>query len=168
MWLGATFLVVFGAHFSALWIIMANSWMQTPAGYTVQALPAPARAYMTDFLQVVFTPSFSARILHTWGASWTVGSALLLSVSAWYLLRKREVELAKANFMVALPFFVIFSIVNVAFFGAGQAVEVTNYQPLKLASLEGLWKASRARRCISSAGSTRPIRPRPASRFPAS
>lgn len=140
MWLLATFLVVFGAHFSALWIIMANSWMQTPAGYTIQALPAPARAYMTSFWEVVFTPSFIPRILHTWGASWTVGSALLLSVSAWYLLKKREVDLAKACFKVALPFFVIFSIVNVVFFGASQAVEVTNYQPVKLASMEGLWE----------------------------
>jgi cytochrome d ubiquinol oxidase subunit I len=117
---------------------MANSWMQTPAGYTVQALPAPARAYMTDFLQVIFTPSFIPCILHTWGAAWTAGSALLLSVSAWYILRKREVELAKACFTVALPFFVIFSIVNVVPFGAEQAVEVTNYQPLKLASMEGV------------------------------
>ncbi len=141
MWLGATFMVVFGAHFSALWIIMANSWMQTPAGYTVQALPAPARAYMTDFMQVVFTPSFMARILHTWGASWTAGSALMLSVSAWYILRKRDVEIAKSNFKVALPVFAIFAVVNVAFFGAGQAVEVTNNQPLKLASLEGVWQS---------------------------
>jgi cytochrome d ubiquinol oxidase subunit I len=140
MWLLATFLVVFGAHFSALWIIMANSWMQTPAGYTVQALPAPARAYMTSFLEVVFTPSFIERLLHTWGASWTVGSALILSVSAWYMLKKREVELAKSAFKVALPFFVIFAIVNVVFFGAEQAVGVTNYQPVKLASLEGLWE----------------------------
>jgi len=139
MWLGATFMVVFGAHFSALWIIMANSWMQTPAGYTVQVLPAPARAYMTDFMQVVFTPSFMSRLLHTWGASWTAGSALMLSVSAWFILRKRDIEVAKSNFKVALPVFAIFAIVNVAFFGAGQAVEVTNFQPIKLASLEGLW-----------------------------
>ena len=76
MWLLATFLVVFGAHFSALWIIMANSWMQTPAGYTVHALPAPARAYMTSFRQVVFTPSFIPHILHVWFASWTAGAAL--------------------------------------------------------------------------------------------
>jgi cytochrome d ubiquinol oxidase subunit I len=141
MWLGATFLVVLGAHFSALWIIMANSWMQTPAGYTVQALPAPARAYMTDFWQVVFTPSFIPRILHTWVASWTAGSALMLSVSAWYLLRKREVDMAKSNFKVALPFFVVFAILNVFVFGAAQAVEVTNYQPLKLASMEGVWES---------------------------
>src|SRR4249920_606129 len=97
MWLVATFLVVFGAHFSALWIIMANSWMQTPAGYTIQATPLPPRAVMTSFWEVVFTPSFLARITHVYFASWTAGSALMLSVSAWYLLKKRHVEVAKAN-----------------------------------------------------------------------
>jgi len=140
MWLAATFLVVFGAHFSALWIIMANSWMQTPAGYTVQMLPAPARAYMTSFMQVVFTPSFIPRILHVWFASWTAGSALMLSVSAWYLLKKRHIEVAKANLRVALICFVLFATLNVIMFGPSQAVEVTNYQPLKLASMEGLWE----------------------------
>ena len=141
MWLLATFLVVFGAHFSALWIIMANSWMQTPAGYTVQSLPAPARAYMTSFMQVVFTPSFIPRIMHVWFASWTAGSALMLSVSAWYLLKKRHIELAKANLRVALICFVIFSVLNLVAFGPAQSIEVTNYQPLKLASLEGLWQS---------------------------
>jgi cytochrome bd ubiquinol oxidase subunit I len=141
MWLLATFLVVFGAHFSALWIIMANSWMQTPAGFTVQALPAPARAYMTSFMQVVFTPSFIPRILHVWFASWTAGSALMLSVSAWYLLKKRHIELAKANLRVALVCFVIFSVLNLTVFGPAQAIEVTNNQPLKLASMEGLWQS---------------------------
>jgi cytochrome d ubiquinol oxidase subunit I len=141
MWLGATFLVVFGAHFSALWIIMANSWMQTPAGYTVQALPFPPRAYMTEFWQVVFTPSFIPRLMHVWAASWTAGSALMLSVSAWYILKKRDVDMAKSNFKVALPFFAVFSVLNVVAFGASQAVEVTNYQPLKLASMEGLWES---------------------------
>src|SRR6476659_364878 len=82
MWLTATFLVVFGAHFSALWIIMANSWMQTPAGYMIQSTPAPARAVMTDFSQVVFTASFIPHILHVFFASWTAGAALVCSVSA--------------------------------------------------------------------------------------
>jgi cytochrome d ubiquinol oxidase subunit I len=140
MWLAATIMVVFGAHFSALWIIMANSWMQTPAGYTVQALPAPPRAYMTEFMQVVFTPSFIPRILHVWFASWTAGAALMLSVSAWYLLKKRHVEVAKANLRIALIWFVIFATLNVVALGPSQAIEVTNYQPLKLASLEGLWE----------------------------
>ena len=52
---------------------------------------------MTDFWQVVFTPSFIPRLLHVWVASWTVGAALMLSVSAWYLLKKRHIELAKSN-----------------------------------------------------------------------
>lgn len=141
MWLAATILVVFGAHFSALWIVMANSWMQTPAGYTVQALPAPPRAYMTEFMQVMFTPSFIPRILHVFFASWTAGSALMLSVSAWYLLKKRHIEVAKANLTVALIGFVVFATLNLVMFGPSQAVEVTTYQPLKLASMEGLWES---------------------------
>ncbi len=142
LWFFATFMVVFGAHFSALWIIMANSWMQTPAGYTIATDPAPARAVMTDFWQVVFTPSFIPRLLHVFFASWTAGAALMMSVSAWYLLKKQHLDLAKANMKIALAAFIIFACGN--FFGAGpqQAIEVTNEQPLKLASLEGLWQST--------------------------
>jgi cytochrome d ubiquinol oxidase subunit I len=92
-------------------------------------------------MQVVFTPSFMPRILHVWFASWTAGSALMLSVSAWYLLKKRHIEVAKANLKVALIAFVIFATLNLVVFGPAQAIEVTNYQPLKLASLEGLWES---------------------------
>src|SRR5215471_9401845 len=62
MWLLATFLVVFGAHFSALWIVMANSWMQTPQGYELVTSQWGQQAYMTDFMSIVFTPSFIPRI----------------------------------------------------------------------------------------------------------
>jgi cytochrome d ubiquinol oxidase subunit I len=142
LWLFATAMVVLGAHFSALWIIMANSWMQTPAGYAIQTDPAPTRAVMTDFWQVVFTPSFIPRILHVFMASWTVGAALMASVSAWYILKRQHLELAKANFGVALPAFILFATTNFFVFGANQAIEVTNYQPLKLASMEGLWQGT--------------------------
>ena len=74
-------------------------------------------------------------------ASWTVGAALMLSVSSWYLLKKRHVELAKSNLRVALPLFILFATVNVVIFGANQAVEVTQNQPLKLASMEGLYQS---------------------------
>jgi len=141
LWLFSIFMVVFGAHFSALWIIMANSWMQTPQGYTIATDPAPARAVMTDFWEVVFTKSFIPRLMHVFMASWTVGAALMMSVSAWYLLKKRHVELAKSNLKVALPAFILFATVNVVIFGANQAVEVTQNQPLKLASMEGLWES---------------------------
>jgi cytochrome d ubiquinol oxidase subunit I len=140
MWLLASFLVVFGAHFSALWIIMANSWMQTPAGYALQQTAQGQIAVMTDFWEVVFTPSFIPRIMHVWVASWMVGASLVLSISAWYLLKKRHIELAQSAFKVALPWFLILSILQAAVFGANQAVEVTNNQPVKLAAMEGVWQ----------------------------
>src|SRR5436190_5865217 len=84
LWLFSISMVVVGAHFSALWIIMANSWMQTPQGYTIVTDPAPTRAVMTDFWRVINTPSFIPRLMHVLMASWTVGAALMLSVSSWY------------------------------------------------------------------------------------
>ena len=137
LWLFSIFMVTFGAHFSALWILMANSWMQTPQGYEV----VNNRAVMTDFWQVVFTPSFIPRLLHVWAASWTVGAALMCSVSAWYLLKKRHVELARSNLKAALPVFILFATLNVFVFGANMAIEVTHNQPLKLASMEGLYQS---------------------------
>jgi len=139
LWLGATAIVVFAAHFSALWIVMANFWMQTPAGYKLVSDAGFQQAQMTDFLDVMFTPSFVPRILHVYVASWTAGAALVLSVSAWYILKKRREELAKSCFRLALPFFVVFAITNVVIFGANQAIEVTNNQEGKLAAIEGLW-----------------------------
>jgi cytochrome d ubiquinol oxidase subunit I len=142
MWLFAIFMVTFGAHFSALWILMANSWMQTPQGYTIAETPAPARAVMTSFWEVVFTPSFIPRLFHVWVAAWTAGSALMLSVSAWYLLRRRNVDLAISNLRLALPFFILFAVTNLFIFGPNMAIEVTANQPLKLASMEGLWEST--------------------------
>jgi cytochrome bd ubiquinol oxidase subunit I len=139
MWLLATSLVVFGAHFSALWILMANSWMQTPQGFTTQATQWGDQAFMTDFGSVVFTPSFVPRLLHTWAASWMIGAALVLSVSAWYLLKNRHREFAKKNFSMALKFFTVMAVLQVFIFGAQMAIAVTKNQPEKLASIEGNW-----------------------------
>ncbi|MGD8807872.1 MAG: cytochrome ubiquinol oxidase subunit I, partial [Chloroflexota bacterium] len=142
MWLLSTFLVVFGAHFSALWILMANSWMQTPAGYELQVLEGGREiAVMTSFRDVVFTPSFIPRLLHTWVASWLVGSSLVLSISAWYLLKGRHEELAKSAFKVALPIFAVLAVLQVTVFGAEQAREVTRSQEPKLAAMEGRWES---------------------------
>lgn len=140
LWLFAIFMVAFGAHFSALWIVMANSWMQTPAGYVLQETQFGAQAFMTSFLETVFTPSFIPRILHTLVASWMTGAALMLSVGAWFLLRHRHEELGKATIRVALPVFVIFAILQVPLFGARQAENVTMHQPVKLAAMEGVWE----------------------------
>lgn len=140
MWLLATFLVAFGAHFSALWILMANSWMHTPAGYALQDSAIGTIAVMTSFYEVVFTPSFIPRLLHTWVASWMVGASLMLSVSAWYLLKNRHVEISKATFKVVFPIFAVLSLLQIGLFGPEQAIAVTNFQPAKLAAMEGLWQ----------------------------
>jgi cytochrome d ubiquinol oxidase subunit I len=155
------------AHFSALWIIMANSWMQTPAGYQLMQTAGGDIAVMTSFKEVVFTPSFIPRLMHVWVASWIVGASLMLSVSAWYLLKNRHVDLAQACFKVALPVFTVLGILQVFAFGASQAIEVTNYQAVKLAAMEGLWQSGPARRCSSSAGSMSTLRRPRASASPA-
>jgi cytochrome d ubiquinol oxidase subunit I len=139
MWLFATSMVVLGATFSATWIVMANSWMQTPQGFEIKDVGQGPQAFMTSFSDVVFTPSFLPRILHVIAASWLVGTSLVLSVGAYYLLRKRHVELAKTMIRVALPLFTVLAVLQVVVFGANQAIEVANQQPAKLAAMEGVY-----------------------------
>jgi cytochrome d ubiquinol oxidase subunit I len=140
MWLLSTFMVVLGAHISAVWILMANSWMQTPAGYALEGTGAAQRALMTDFMQVLFTPSFVARLFHVFVSSWTVGSAVMLGVSSWYILRKRHLEMARLNFTFALAFFAVLTVTNLFITGRAQVEGVMNQQPLKFAAMEGLWQ----------------------------
>lgn len=140
MWLFATTMVVAGATFSATWIVMANSWMQTPQGYEIRDVGQGDQAFMTSFREVVFTPSFGPRIIHVLVASWMVGASLVMSVGAYYLLKKRHVDLARTMIRVALPLFTVLAILQVGVFGANQAVEVTNEQPEKLAAMEGVYE----------------------------
>jgi cytochrome d ubiquinol oxidase subunit I len=140
LWLFATTMVVIGATFSATWIIMANSWMQTPGGYEVKDVGNGDQAFMTSFREVVFTPSFGPRFFHTLAASWMVGCSLVISVAAFYLLKKRHVELSKTMMRVALPLFMVLSILQVVLFGATMATEVANQQPEKLAAMEGVYQ----------------------------
>ncbi|KLR60705.1 cytochrome bd-type quinol oxidase, subunit 1 [Actinobacteria bacterium IMCC26207] len=142
MWLFATTMVVAGATLSATWIVMANSWMQTPQGYEIKDVGYGDQAFMTSFREVVFTPSFGPRILHLIAACWMVGTSLVISVAAYYLLKKRHVELAKTMIRVALPIFTVLAVLQVVLFGANQAIEVTNQQPEKLAAMEGLYKST--------------------------
>ncbi len=140
MWFVASLMVVVGAHFSALWIVMANSWMQTPAGFDIQDTPLPTRAVMTDFWDVVFTPSFIPRILHVFFASWTAGAAFVASVGAYYVLRKKEfADLGRAALSIALPLFILFAVANAFIFGPESAKSVAQNQPTKLAAMEGVW-----------------------------
>jgi len=142
LWLFATTMVVVGATFSAFWIVAANSWMQTPAGYEIKDVGNGPQAFMTSFSDVIFTPSFIPNFLHTLVACWIVGTSLVLSVGAFYLLRKRHIELAKTMIRVALPIFTVAAILQVSVFGPNLAMEVSRDQPAKLAAMEGLYQTT--------------------------
>ena len=140
LWLAATILVVVGAHFSAIWILMANSWMQTPQGYVIEPTQWGNLAFVDDFSQILFTPSFLPRLLHTWVASWMVGAALVASVSAFYVLKNRHLDIARRLLPVAIWVFGVLALLQAVVFGANMAIEVTNNQPVKLAAMEGVWE----------------------------
>src|SRR5210317_127406 len=98
----ATLGVWFGSMFSAIWIVIANSWQQTPAGYHIVGEGFSARAEVTDFWAMVFNPSSVDRIIHTWQGAFLAGAFLVLSVHAYYIVKGRYVEISKKAFKVAL------------------------------------------------------------------
>ncbi len=93
----ATWMVCLGAHFSAVWIVVANSWMQTPAGFHVVGEGSDARAEITDFWAMVFNPSAMDRLSHTLCGAWQAGAFLVVSVSAFYLLRRKHLDSPNAR-----------------------------------------------------------------------
>jgi len=137
----ATLLVALGAHFSAIWIVVANSWQQTPAGHHIVGQGLSARAEVVDFWQVVFNPSFLDRISHVFMGCWQAGAFVVLSVSAFYLLRKRHVEFAKASIKFAVVVAVFASIMQLVT-GHSSAVTIAETQPAKLAAMEGHYPAN--------------------------
>ena len=93
----ATIMVAFGAHFSAVWIIIANSWMQTPTGYHIVGEGLKARAEITDFWAMVFNPSSVDRLTHSIMGAWQSGAFLVISISAYYLLKNRHLAPTHAS-----------------------------------------------------------------------
>lgn len=152
----ATCMVCFGAHFSAVWIVVANSWMQTPAGYHLEtmvdgrptALPAghvvteadlgSVRAVVDDFWAMVFNPSSVDRLTHVVLGAWMAGAFLIVSVSAFYLLRNRHLEFARASMKVGLAFAAIATLLQMVS-GDFTAKGVVKNQPVKLAAMEGIY-----------------------------
>ena len=137
----ATCMVCLGAHFSAIWIVVANSWMQTPAGFHIVGEGLKARAEITDFWQMVFNPSAMDRLLHVLCGAWQAGAFLVVSVSAWYLLKKRHEAFARASLRVGLVVGMAASLLQLVS-GHGSAVGVAHNQPAKLAAFEGLYKTT--------------------------
>ena len=137
----ATCMVALGAHFSAVWIIVANSWMQTPAGYHIVGEGMKARAEITDFWQLVFNPSSMDRLFHTVSGAWCAGAFLVVSVSAWYLLKKKHVEFARASLKLGLIVALVSTLLQ-AVTGHTSAQGVAKNQPAKLAAFEGLYQTT--------------------------
>ncbi|MCG8331850.1 MAG: cytochrome ubiquinol oxidase subunit I [Chitinophagales bacterium] len=132
----ATIGVWLGSMFSAVWIVIANSWQQTPTGYHVVGEGLEARAEITDFWAMVFNPSSVDRLTHVWLGAFLAGAFLVLSVHAYYILKGRFVELSKRAFKIALIVATVFSLGQL-FTGHHSADGVAKNQPAKLAALEG-------------------------------
>jgi cytochrome d ubiquinol oxidase subunit I len=132
----STIMVFLGSMFSAIWIVVANSWQQTPAGYHIVGNGLEARAEITDFWAMVFNPSSVDRLIHVWIAAFLAGIFLVLSVNAWYILKGKHLEIAKRSFKIALAAGTIFSLLQL-FAGHRSADVVYKHQPAKLAALEG-------------------------------
>jgi len=135
----ATICVCAGAHFSALWIVVANSWMHTPAGYKIVGEGMHARAVVTDFWAMVLNPSSIDRIVHVTIACWLTGIFMVISVSAYYMLKKRHHSFTKPVMKVGLWTAAIALILQLISADSSANI-VAKHQPAKLAAMEGLYK----------------------------
>ncbi|MDP4262445.1 MAG: cytochrome ubiquinol oxidase subunit I [Bacteroidota bacterium] len=134
-------MVFLGSLFSAIWIVVANSWQQTPAGFHIVGEGINARAEITDFRAMVFNPSSADRLIHVWIGAFLAGAFLVLSVNAWYILKKRHLDIAKPSFKIALVVATIFSLLQLVA-GSRSADGVAKNQPAKLAAMEGHYDSS--------------------------
>lgn len=138
----ATVMVALGAHFSAIWIVVANSWMQTPAGYHIVGEGMSARAEIIDFWGMVLNPSSMDRLIHVVIGCWLAGAFLMISVSAYYLLKRKHEDFAKQSLKIGLCIALIACILQ-AFSGHSSGQIVAKHQPAKLAAIEGLFQTDK-------------------------
>ncbi len=132
----ATWMVAMGAVFSAVWIVVANSWQQTPAGFHLVGEGLARRAEITSFWAMVLNPSSVQRLAHVLIGAYILGPFFGMSISAWYVLRRRHLEFAHKTFVLSLVIASVFSVLA-PLSGHFQAAEVSEYQPAKLAAFEG-------------------------------
>jgi cytochrome d ubiquinol oxidase subunit I len=139
-------MVSLGSIFSSIWIVVANSWQQTPAGSHIVAVErggaALLRAEITDFWALVFNPSTVQRLVHVWIGAFIVGAFFIMSISAWYLLKGRHVDFARRSFTGALLLGTAASLAALVS-GHSQARNVYRHQPAKLAAFEAHFTTGR-------------------------
>ena len=135
--LASTWLTITGATISALWILVANGWMQYPVG--MEFNPDTGRNEMVDFWAVALSPVAIDKFLHSVISSWILGSMFVLGVAGWFMLKKKNMEFARQSMKVAAIFGLIASVLTL-FTGHNSAHQVADKQPMKLAVMEGLYE----------------------------
>ena len=144
--LASTWLTAIGATISALWILVANSWMQYPVGMKFD--PETARNVMDDFWALVLSPVAVNKFFHAVSSGWVLGGIFVVGVSAWYLIKNRENFLARNSIRVGAWVGLIGTLV-VAYTGDGSAYQVADKQPMKLAAMEGVYNGKNGQELIA-------------------
>jgi cytochrome d ubiquinol oxidase subunit I len=139
--LAITYLTAIGSNLSAVWILIANGWMQNPVGAEFSWVTM--RMEMTSFWDLVFNPAAQAKFVHTVSAGYVTGAMFVLGISSWYLLKGRHVEFAKRSFRIAAAFGFA-SALSVIVLGDESGYAVTEHQQTKLAAMEGMWTTEEA------------------------
>src|ERR1700744_5769455 len=137
----ATWLLALGTNLSALWILIANGWMQYPVGAKFN--PDTMRMEVTGFMEVLFNPVAQAKFVHTVSAGYVTGAMFVLSISAWYLLRGRHVELAKRS-MTDAASFGLAAALSVVVLGDESGYTAGENQKMKIAAIEAMWETEPA------------------------
>ncbi len=134
----AALMVALGTLFSSFWIISANSWMQTPAGYRIE----DGRFFPTDWMAIIFNPSFPYRLAHTVVAFYITTAFVVIGVAAWYLRRAQHVE--ESRLMLSMTLWLLTALVPLqVFLGDLHGLNTLRYQPEKLAAIEAHWEKER-------------------------
>ncbi|MEW6676422.1 MAG: cytochrome ubiquinol oxidase subunit I [Pseudomonadota bacterium] len=136
-----TYLTAIGSNLSAVWILIANGWMQNPVGAEFSWVTM--RMEMTSFWDLLFNPAAQAKFVHTVSAGYVTGSLFVLGISSWYLLKGRDIEFAKRSFRIAAAFGFA-SALSVIVLGDESGYAVTKHQHTKLAAMEGMWETEAA------------------------
>ena len=136
-----TWFLALGTNLSALWILIANAWMQNPVGAKFN--PQTMRMEVTSFSEVLFNPVAQAKFVHTVSAGYVLGSMFVLSISAWYLLRGRNVDFARRSMTVAASFGLAAAL-SVVVLGDESGYAVSENQKMKMAAIEAMWETEPA------------------------
>lgn len=144
-----TWLVALGSNFSALWILIANGWMQYPIG--AEFNPDTLRMELTSFAEVFFNPVAQVKFVHTVSAGYVTAACFVLGISAWYLLKGRHVAFARRSFAIAAAFGLA-SALSVITLGDESGYSLGEVQKVKLAAIEGIWETEEAPASFTVAG----------------